>query len=905
MRLFGREAECATLDELVAGIRGRRSAALVLRGEAGVGKTSLLRHAERGAARSLWVSGVEAEADFPYAALHRLLVPLLGAPLLDRLPATQRAALEVACGLSDGPPADLYLVSLATLTLLAREPRLCVVDDAQWVDSESLRALAFVGRRLHAEGVVLLFGLRAEPDDADPLPGLPVRQITGLGRDAAAALLAEVVDGPVNPALAARVAEATGGNPLALTDLGRELTADQWGGATPLPDPVPIGSRLETHYAARIAAYPRGTRTWLLLAAANAGGTGALVPAAGRALGTDLADAAAAEADRFVTGSPPVLFRHPLVLSAVYGAATSAERRAAHRALAAAVTDPAEADRRAWHLAAAADGPDETVAADLERCADRAGARGGHTARAGFLGRAAELTPDPAVRAQRRVRAAGAAMAAGAPARALAILDAIDVPLPGPERGAALMTRAYAEINAGAPAALLHAPAKCLAAAEAFGDDRARAREAVVQAIEHVITAEHLAGVTEARIAGAAAPLAGDDDLDGLLLAGYAAFTVGGYESGVPALRRAVTALTDPALPEEKLLNRLVVGVNFCNLLWDDKSKRAILERAEKVARRTGALHRLDLVHFLGAMTEAMLGRLGEADRHDAAGQRLRQAIGLTAAQEPVWRHPELLAWHGPAEVRESIRPTLDVFAALHMGGLHGTTRLSLAILDIAAGDYGPACDTLRGLVELGRPRRYAWALPDLVEAALRAGDRKTAEQAYSDLSLAVIASGMPRVMGLLERSCALLSAAEDAERHYQQAIIHLSGTIAHGDLARAHLLYGEWLRRRRRRRDAGYHLTLALEMFDEVRAGAFAARARQELEALGGAVLTPVQPESETALTPQESAVARLARNGGTNAEIAAHLFLSANTVDYHLRKIYRKLGVSSRRQLRETLHD
>ncbi|MEV4403442.1 AAA family ATPase [Actinoplanes sp. NPDC049598] len=901
MRLFGREAEGAVLDRLVAGRRERRSAALVLRGEAGVGKTSLLRRAQRADGRALWVSGVEAEADFPYAALHRLLVPMLGGR--DRLPERQRVALEVACGLSDGAPADLYLVSLATLTLLAREPRLCIVDDAQWVDSESLRALAFVGRRLHAEGVVLLFGLRAEPGDADPLPGLPVRRIGGLEPEAAVALLGEVVDGAVNPALAARIVAVTGGNPLALTDLGRELTADHWDGTTPLPEPMPIGSRPESHYSQRIAAYPAATRTWLLLAAANAGGDGALVAAAASQLG---ADAAAAEADRFVTGSPPVNFRHPLVLSAVYGAASAAERRAAHRALAAAVTDPGEADRRAWHRAAAADGPDETVAADLERCAERAGARGGHTARAGFLGRAAELTPDPALRARRRVRAAGAAMAAGAPARALALLDAVDErTLPGAARGAALMTRAYAEVDAGVPEGLLHAPAKCLAAAEAFGDDRARAREAVLQAIEHVTTAEHLAGVAEARIAAVAAPLAGDDDLDGLLLAGYAAFTVGGYESGVPALRRAVTAITDPRRPEEQLLNRLVVGVNFCHLLWDDESRRTILDRAEQVARRTGALHRLDLVHFLGATTAAMLGRLDEADRHDTAGQRLRQAIGLTAAQEPVWQHPELLAWRGPAEARESIRPTLDVFAALHLGGLHGTTRLSLAVLDIAAGDYASARDTLRGLVELGRPRRYAWALPDLVEAALRAGDRKTAEQAYSDLSLAVVASGMPRVMGLLERCCALLSGAEDAERHYQQAIIQLSGTIAHGDLARAHLLYGEWLRRRRRRRDANYHLTLALEMFDEVRAGAFAERARQELRALGGTVLTPVQPEDETALTPQEAAVARLARNGGTNAEIAAHMFLSTNTVDYHLRKVYRKLGVSSRRQLRETLHD
>ncbi|WP_344387072.1 ATP-binding protein [Asanoa iriomotensis] len=406
MRLFGRDSECTTLDGLLAEGRSGRSAALVLRGEAGVGKTALLGYARRDAPDAHAISGVEGEADFPYAGLHRLLLPLL--PRRDRLPARQRAALEVACGLTDGPPADLFLVSLAALTLLADERRLFVVDDAQWVDAESLRALAFVGRRLHAEGVVLLFGLRPRPGDPDHLAGLPVLDVAGLPAEAATRLLADVVGAPVDPELARRVAAATGGNPLALTDLARELTAAQLRGAAALPDPAPIGSRLEAHYSARIRDYPAETRAWALLAAADARRAATTLAGGGRG-GVSAAAAGPAEADRLVAGSPPVEFRHPLVRSAVYGSAAPAERREVHAALAAVTDAPADADRRAWHLAAAATGPDESVAAELERGAGRAADRGGHAARAALLARAAELTGDPRRRAAPGPRGRGGA----------------------------------------------------------------------------------------------------------------------------------------------------------------------------------------------------------------------------------------------------------------------------------------------------------------------------------------------------------------------------------------------------------------------------------------------------------------------------------------------------------------
>ncbi|WP_328461639.1 AAA family ATPase [Actinoplanes sp. NBC_00393] len=911
-RLFGRDAECDTLDGLLAGARSGQSAALVLRGEAGVGKTALLRYAQSQSPESLTVRGVESESGFPYAGLHRLLVPLL--PRRDRLPAGQRAALEVACGLTEGPPADLYLVSLAALTLLAAKPRLCVVDDVHWLDPESARALAFVARRLHAEGVVMLFGLRTThsqlsvEDDPGLLAGIPELPIAGLDRDAAMALLSDVVATDLDLGLAEHIADTSGGNPLALTDLGQELTEDQLRGASPLPEPVPIGSRLETHYSARVRGYPQTTRTWLVLAAAGAGGRTEQLLAAAQRLGTEPEDAAPAEADRLVAGSPPVDFRHPLVRSAVYGDAEPSHRRAVHAALAAATTEAADADRRAWHLAAATVVPDEAVAAELAGGADRAGARGGHAARATFLTRAAELTPDPATRAGRQVQAAGAAMIAGAHSRALMLLDTVDESLlTGTGRGEALLTRASASVNSGVPHGLRDASAMSLAAAEAFGDDQDRARLALIKAIEHDTTAEHLNGTSARDIAAAARRLAGSDpaDVDGLLLAGYAAFITDGYTSGIPALRRAVAAIADPDLPDEKLLARFILGINFCNMTWDEVTKQSLIERAEAAARRTGALHALDIVHFIGAMTGAVLGRLTEADRHDAAGQRVRRAIGITTEQEQIWRHPELVAWRGPADFRPTVPHALQIFEMLHMGGMHAVTRLSLAVLDNAVGDYAAAKEGLLTLVDLGRPRRYAWALPDLVEAALRSGDRQTAKQACADLDLAAHASDTPRALALLDRSRALLASPEQAERHYQAAIDRFTGTLSHGDLARAHLLYGEWLRRRRRRRDARTELGTALEMFSEVRADAFAGRAERELAALGESVRSLVPETDDAALTPQEASVARLARAGATNAEIAANLFLSVSTVDYHLRKVFRKLGVASRRQLRDALDD
>ncbi|WP_250027339.1 AAA family ATPase [Paractinoplanes maris] len=905
MRLIGRENECATLDAMLAKARRSWSASLVLRGDAGVGKTALLAYAIRAAPEALSLRGIESEATFPFAALHRLLIPLL--PQRDRLPAGQRAALEVACGLADGPPPDLYLVSLAALTLLAASPRLCVVDDAQWLDQESLRSLAFVARRLHAEGVVLLFGLRGagHPD----LTGVPALDIPGLGRDAGVTLLGEVVGGPLDRLVAVSIVDATGGNPLALTDLGRELTTGELVGGTPLPDPMPIGSRLEATYLARVNGLPAATRTWLLLAAAEPPGDPGRLTAAAAALGLSPDDAEPAEYDRLVVVGRSVSFRHPLVRSAVYNGASAAERRRVHAALAAVTIDPQDADQRAWHRAAAATGPDEQTATELARVADRAGARGGHAARASFLVRAAELTGSPGARAGRLLAAAGAALLAGSPVRTLALLDTADGTVLGPVgRGEALLLRAVAGTSTGDPQATREASAMCLAAAASFGAEApVRVRDAVLQAADHSIAVESsLRGTTQREIAVAAraVPAADPPSVPDLLLSAYANFFDGGYRQAGPHLRRAAEALAGAEADDAEVVRHLTLGVTFCMLTWDDVNRLTILRRAEAHARATGALQMLDLVMFLTAMTETSFGRLLEADRFEATGRRVRESIGSTTDQEQIWRHPELLAWRAGDGVHEALQGILPAAEALGFGSMVSIMRQSLALIAVGRGDYAGAMDELGRLVDLGTPGLYARVLPDLIECALRAGDRRIAKLAAADLEVAVRCSGTPWAKGLLARSRALLAAGDAAEPLYREAVELLSDTLAVGDLARAHLLYGEWLRRRRRRGDARVQLAAALRIFEAERAGAFVERACRELDALGGSVRIPVR-ENETALTPQEAAVARLARAGGTNAEIAAHLYLSASTVDYHLRKVYRKLGVRSRRQLRESLHD
>ncbi|MET7402655.1 AAA family ATPase [Dactylosporangium sp. NPDC005572] len=909
--LVGRDAERATLDALVEDLRGGMSRVMVLRGEAGIGKTALLDAVADTAAdlRVLRVAGVEAEAEFPFAALHRLLVAHLGD--LDALPATQREALAVAFGLSGGPAADRFLVSLAVLSLLAGVaadgPVLCCVDDIQWLDPESLNVLAFVARRVHAEGVGLVFTVRTGTDDMAVLDGLPALTVDGLGGEDAMELLRSVVSGPLDTRVAGQIVAATRGNPLAVTDLGASLSASQLAGALLLPEPLPVGNRLEAHYLRQVRQLPEPTQRWLLVAAAEPQGDLGYVTAAAAAFGAGPEAADPAERLRLVVLDTDVRFRHPLVRSAVYGGATSSQRRQVHQALAAATTRSTDADRRAWHRASAAVQPDEEVATDLVLAAGRAAGRGGYAARATFLTRAAELTPDEHARAGRLLAAAEAAFTAGAPTKAGMLLDAIEPDLLGAvDQGNRLMLRARTIVALGGERGSAQVAATCLAAYEAFRSDTPdRARDALFTALDAALMSEYLTDGTDLRqIAQVALDRPRPDGpatLADLLLDGFGTLIVDGLDAAVPTLHRSCTVLADGELPDEELLTHYLTGVTASTRFWDDRVREAMLHRAAAVARRTGALHMLETVLFASALHETTLGRLDTADELLLEVHELRSAVANTPHMWEVYRSPEQVGWRAPADARDRIERAYQAAMWLGMGASACLSRVGLVVLEMGLGNYAAAAAAAVELVEPDYSGAYSRVLPDLVEAAAYSDDRDLAGRALALLTERATAGGTPWALGLLDRSRALLAPDEEAEALYRSALTTLEGTAASGDVARTYLLYGEWLRRRRRRKDAREALRTALTRFEDMGAAAFAERARQELLATGETAGR--RPDATSRLTPQEAAIAALARDGLTNPQIAERLFISTSTVDYHLRKVFRKLGVESRRQLGRVL--
>ncbi|GLX95088.1 LuxR family transcriptional regulator [Herbidospora sp. NBRC 101105] len=903
--IVGRAEERAALDGLVATLGDGFSGVLLLRGDAGIGKTVLLDYAAEKAspsARVVRVAGVREEAAFAYAALHRLLIPFLDRH--DRLMPAQAGALRVAFGLAEGPPPDRFLVGLATLSMLADvtadRPILVCVDDAEWLDGESLTVLAFVARRAYAEGIGLVFAMRAE---LPGLAGLPVTEVTGLPEPEALELLRATVDGTLDERVAVRIVAATAGNPLALSDLGRELSPEQLSGGRSLPDPLPIGSRLEELYLRQVRDLPPDTQAWLLLAAAEPGGDLGYITAAADTLGLRQAATGPAESARLLCVGVTAAFRHPLIRSAVYGGATSVARRQAHRALAEATTRPADVDRRAWHLAAACLLPDERVAAELERSADRAGARGGFAARAAYLARAAELTPRGPLRDRRRVAAAEAAFIGGAPVQAQTLLDTVDHDaLDEVTRGRALIVRGGASHSLGLPGAFGTAPAVFMEAARAFaGAAPDLASDAVLRAAERAVTSGHLTtGTSLTEIAEAARALETTDPV----LTSFAVLVLDGYEAAVPHLRRAAERVLDPATSDDEVLLKSILTTTLVMVLWDDDTQRAVIRRAGEVARRTGSLFSLDASLYAWSMQETVLGDLDRADALIVQCHQIRSAMGASEDLWEVYRHPELLARREVGDLETRLARTMEASAALGAGAVEAQGRVGRALIALSRGEYAQAGALLRTLVDGDDMAVHSRLLPDLVEAALRSGDRTLAEETLKTLTRRATASGAPRALGVLAYSEALLTDGDHAEPLYRRALDLLGGLRAPGDLGRAHLLYGEWLRRRRRRRDARHQLRAALTIFERNGLVGFAARARTELAATGE------QPRARSGgpgsdLTPHELTIAVLARGGATNPEIAAQLFLSVSTVDYHLRKIFRKLGVSSRRQLREVLDD
>jgi DNA-binding CsgD family transcriptional regulator len=902
---LGRVDERRALDRLLENVRGGQSAVLVVRGEAGVGKTALLHHCARQASgfRVARIAGVESEMELPFAGLHQLCAPMLGR--LEALPEPQRAALGVALGLSSGAAPDRFLVGLATLGLLAEmaaeRPLLCFVDDAQWLDVASRQVLGFVARRLLAESVALVFSVRDSTHERE-LVGLPELVLRGLSDKDAHALLATVMPGRLDERVGDRLVAETRGNPLAILELPHELAESQLPGGLALPEDHALPRRIEESFLRRLDALPEEARSLLLVVAAEPVDDPLLVWRAAERL--DIGPSAADATEGLLAIDERVAFLHPVVRSAVYRSASVHERREVHGVLAEVTDAEADADRRAWHLAAAARGPDEDVATELERSAGRAQARGGLAAAAAFLRRSVALTRDPARRTDRALAAAQASLHAGGFDAALRLLGAVQTgDLDELQR--ARVDLLHAEVafaqNRGSDA-----PLPLLRAARRLETlDVRLARDTYLDAWSAALFAGRLASagslldVSRAVRAGPGAPkpLRPSD----LLLDGFALAFTEGRPAATPVLRRAATAFAGTEVSEDEVLRWGWLATAAAVYVWDYDTCLAVASREVQLARDAGALEVLAVgVNVLGQAASLGGDFAGaallavEADAvTEATGARVAPYAGLVLA-----------AFRGHEDEASKL---IDATIADATAGGQGTAvqyaHWANAVLLNGLGRYEEAFAAAVTASD-DTPELFVatWALSELVEAASRTGKTELAVVAVDRLADSASASATDWGLGVAARSRALVSEGETAEMLYGEAIDRLSGTRLRPELARAHLLYGEWLRREARRSDAREQLRMAHEMLAALGMEAFAERASRELVATGEKVRKRVV-ETRDDLTAQEQQIARLARDGLSNPEIGARLFLSPRTVEWHLGKVFSKLGISSRMGLHDAL--
>jgi DNA-binding CsgD family transcriptional regulator len=900
--LHGRRVEREVLDRLLAAVRGGPSRVLVVSGDPGVGKTALVNSVIGSASgfRVLRALGVESEMELAFAALQQLCAPMLDR--LDQLPAPQRDALGVAFGLRAGDAPDRFLVGLAVLSLLAEtaaeQPIMCVVDDAQWLDRASAQALVFVARRLLADSIALVFVTR---DPGEDLTGFQELVVQGLRDDDARALLRSVLRVPLDERVRDRMVAETRGNPLALVELPRGLTSAQLAGGFGLLDAPGLSGQIQNSFRRRLARLPADTQRLLLVAAADPVGDPVVVWRAAGRLG--IAVRAAADTDGLLTIGTSVTFRHPLVRSSVYRAALAEDRQAVHGALADATDPRVDPDRRAWHLAQATPGPDEDVASELERSAGRAQKRGGLAAAAAFLERAAVLTPEPSRRARRALAAAQAKHQAGAHDAALRLVAmAESKPLNELQSAQVDLLRgqiAFA-LNRGSDA-----PPLLLKAAKRLEPlDVNLARVTYLYAFSAAIHAGRLGGRDSVRKVADAARRAAvpsqPSRAPDLLLDGLAVLHTEGYAAGAPMLKRALRAFRGDELSSEDEIRWLLLAYRTAMDLWDD-SWFVVSARPVQLARDAGALAVLPLALSLQAGTHIFAGEFTAAEALCEEAHAVSDAI---ANPDAPYARLVLTAWRGQREETIRLAAAGDRDAtARGEGRTIGIGKYATAVLYNGLGRYDEA---LAAAQQAGEDT-YAswwrdWGLVELIEAAARSGKSELAVDGLGRLSQATAASGTDWALGVGARSRALLSDRETAAGLYEEAIERLGHTRVRVDLARAHLLYGEWLRRKRRRLDARQQLRHAHKLFTEFGMEAFAERARVELEATGEHARKRTV-ETRNDLTPQEAQVSRLAADGATNREIAARLFISPSTVDYHLRKAFRKLGVRSRHQLKQRL--
>ena len=900
-KLLGRRRECEALDRLVADVLAGRSRVAVLRGEAGVGKSALLGYLSARVAgwRVARAAGVESEMELAYAGLHQLCAPLLDH--LGRLPGPQRDALATVFGLNSGAAPDRFLVGLAALTLLAevaeQQPLACIIDDGQWLDQASAQVLGFVARRLLAEPIAVVCAARPGTD-GEVLAGLPEIPVSGLADADARALLLASIPGPIDAAVCDQIVMESHGNPLALLELPRTWDVAGFAGGFGLPGGQPVAGRIEQSYVRRLRLLPADTQLLVLTAAAEPLGDRLLLHRAAGTLGIDLAAAATAQDAGLLDIGGRVEFAHPLVRSAAYRSAASSDRYRAHRALADATLAEIDPDRRAWHRARATGEPDEEVAAELEHSAGRAQARGGVAAAAAFLQRSAELTADPARRAGRALAGAQVSFQAGAFDAALQLAATAEAgPLDEYQRAQVDLVRGHVAFASGS---LSDAPPLLLKAARQFEPfDLGLARETYLTAWGAAfVAAGHAAGrrvLLEICRAVRALPSrpGGPRPLD-LLLDGLALLTTDGHAAATPTLQRAAKALA--GIPVEDVVRWGWMATAASNAVWDNDGASVIAARQVRLVREAGALAELPLHLSALGLARAWTGDFAAAATLAAEADSVAAATGSRSAPFTLLR---LRALQGrlaeaSAAIEQAAAGGTGVAIYAHWAAAvqyNGLARYEEA----AAAARQATSDTFEYWVS-------AWALPELVEAAMRAGDAGLARDALARLAETTQRAGTEFALGIEARSRALLTSGDRADRQYREAIERLGRTELRPELARAHLLYGEWLRREGQRVDAREQLRTGYDLFTTIGMEAFAERARRELLATGEKARKRSADEREE-LTPQETQIVRLAADGHTNTEIAAQLFLSVRTVEWHLRKVFTKLGISSRRELRTAL--
>jgi DNA-binding CsgD family transcriptional regulator len=902
--LHGRESECALLGGLVPAIRRGESRSLVLRGEPGVGKTALLDYLVESASdlTVMRAAGVESEMELAFASLHQLCAPLLDR--LDRLPTPQRQALGIVFGVNPGAPPDRFLVGLAVLSLLSEaaeeRPLLCVIDDAQWLDQASALTLAFVARRLMAEPVGIVFAAR-EP--GEELRGLPELEVGGLRNGDARALLGSTVRFVLDEPVRDRIIAETRGNPLALLELPRGLSATELAGGFGVLGVHALPGRIEESYVRRVEALPEDVRLLLLVAAAEPIGDPLLLLHACERLGI-VVDAVDTATDGLLVISERVTFRHPLVRSAVYRSAGAEERRAAHLALAEATDRDVDPDRRAWHLAAATAGPDEDVALELERSADRAQARGGLAAAAAFLRRAVALTGDPTRRADRALAAAEASLGAGTFGVARGLLAAAEVgPLDELQRARLDLLRAeaaYSESRGSEAPALLLRAAKTLEPL-----DPQLARETYLDAWSSALFAGRFASAAsmrevsgEARAARRPADRPRPSDL---LLDGFAMAFTDGRSTAAPVLEQAATSFAGGEVSVEEVLRWGWLATAAAVMVWDYDTCLAVSERGVEVAREAGALTVLAVSANVMAQAVVLGGDFGRAAQLVAEADSVTDATGSRVAP---YGALVLAGLEGrAAEASGLIDATLEECTPGGQGTAVQYAHWARSVLLNGLGRYEEALAAAQDASD-DTPELFVsvWAALELLEAASRSNAPDVARAAGERIAAATAIAPTDWALAVRARSRALLSEGETAERLYREAIERLGRTPLRPELARAELLYGEWLRRANRRFDARVHLRAAYEQLTSIGMEAFAERARRELQATGEKVRKRTV-ETRDDLTAQERQIAQLARDGLSNPEIGARLFLSPRTVEWHLRKVFGKLGIHSRRELAAAL--